>query len=80
MAMMATKTPPAVQRWLNRKDVCAELNKLGYPIKPATLARKASQGGGPAFKMFGGRALYDLDQTVAWAKGRMIHVPAKPEL
>jgi hypothetical protein len=65
---------------LSRVDVCVELTKRGYPIKPATLAYKASMGGGPPMQKFGKRVMYDFDATLAWAKSQVKHVMSRPNL
>ena len=38
---------------LTRNAIAAALTEAGYPIRPATLATKASRGGGPPFRRFG---------------------------
>jgi hypothetical protein len=56
---------------LNRADVAAALTAVGFKISPATLATKASRGGGPAFRVFGSRPLYRWGDALAWAQGRL---------
>jgi hypothetical protein len=57
-------------RRLSRRETAAALTEAGYPIAPATLATLACRGGGPAYVLFNGRALYDLDASLQWAQSR----------
>lgn len=69
--------PPQPIR-LTRQELAEALTKAGYPISKATLATKASRGGGPVFQRFGNRVLYDLDKALAWARTQLVDVPSKP--
>jgi hypothetical protein len=40
---------------LTRDQVAAALSAAGFPVKPKTLATKASRGGGPQYRLFGAR-------------------------
>lgn len=53
---------------LIRTAAAAALTAAGYPIKPATLATKATRGGGPRFRSFNGRTLYAWGDLIAWAQ------------
>jgi hypothetical protein len=41
----------------------------GFPVKPKTLATKATRGGGPPFRKWSGRPLYRWGDSLAWAQG-----------
>jgi hypothetical protein len=58
-------------RRLTRNATAAALTAAGFPIKPATLATKATRGGGPPFSRFGLRALYRWGDALAWAQRRL---------
>jgi hypothetical protein len=56
---------------LNRRDAADALTRAGFRVSSATLATKASRGGGPRFRLFGRVPLYRWDDLIAWAEGRM---------
>jgi hypothetical protein len=56
---------------LRRKQAAQALSELGYPMSAATLATKASRGGGPAYRRFGRVPLYRWADLLAWAQGRL---------
>jgi hypothetical protein len=56
---------------LTRNALAAALTAAGFPIKPATLATKASRGGGPKFQRFGSRPLYRWADALRWAESRL---------
>lgn len=57
---------------LRRSEVPAYmLRKHGIPIAPATLAKMASVGGGPAFQHSGRIPLYHVDDLDIWAERRL---------
>jgi len=56
---------------LTRDMAAAALTKAGYPVKPKTLATKATRGGGPPYRLFGVRPLYRWGDALAWAQGRL---------
>lgn len=56
---------------LIRRDAAAYLSQHGFPIKPATLSAYASRGGGPRYRRWGQRALYDPADLLAWAATRL---------
>ena len=69
--------PPPVL--LNREQACAKLTAMGYPIKPATLRAFVTKGGGPSYKKFGRKVLYDQDVLIEWARRRTVTIQAKPK-
>jgi hypothetical protein len=56
---------------LTRDHVALALTEAGFPVRSATLATKASRGGGPIFKLFGTRPLYRWGDALDWAKARL---------
>jgi hypothetical protein len=56
--------------FLDRRQAAALLNQSGFPTAPATLAKLASIGGGPAFVHFGRKPLYRREDLQAWATQR----------
>jgi hypothetical protein len=55
---------------LSRALAAAALTETGYPVSKATLASKATRGGGPPYRLFGRRPLYRWNDVLAWAQGR----------
>ena len=55
---------------LTRDRAAAALSAAGYITSPATLATKASRGGGPPYRSYNGRALYRWADLLAWAESR----------
>jgi hypothetical protein len=53
---------------LTRERMAAALTAAGYPVATKTLATKESRGGGPPYRVFGGRALYHWGDALAWAE------------
>jgi hypothetical protein len=56
---------------LTRDAAAAALTEAGFPVSPATLATKATRGGGPPFQKFGARPLYVWRHALAWAQSRL---------
>jgi len=56
---------------LTRAAAAVALNNAGYPIARATLATKATRGGGPPFRRFGQRVLYRWGDLLDWAQSRL---------
>ena len=69
---MIPENPDAL---ISREMTAAALTASGFPVKPKTLATKATRGGGPVFYSFGGRVLYRWGDALTWAKNRLS--PAK---
>jgi hypothetical protein len=63
--------PDNLDAWLTREATAAALTEAGFPIKPKTLATKATRGGGPVFRSFGARVLYRWGDALEWAQGRL---------
>jgi hypothetical protein len=58
------------ERRLDRKQSAQFLTERGYRTAPATLAKLACIGGGPAFESFGRRPLYRESDLLAWVQAR----------
>ena len=56
---------------LTRNALASALTAAGFPIKMATLATKATRGGGPPFQRFGSRPLYRWGDALRWAESRL---------
>jgi hypothetical protein len=55
---------------LTRAGTAAALTAAGYPTSAATLATKATRGGGPPFRRYGRVPLYRWGDTLAWAEAK----------
>ena len=66
---MTFQLPPDML--LKREATARALTAAGYPVAPATLARKACRGGGPPFCVFGRNALYRWQEALDWAQNRL---------
>jgi len=62
---LATLDPDSL---LTRKGAAAALTAAGFPTSPATLATKASRGGGPRYRKWSTRPLYRWGDCLAWAR------------
>ncbi len=56
---------------LSRAQTAAALTEAGFRISPATLATKATRGGGPPFQKFSSRPLYRWGDCLDWAHSRL---------
>jgi hypothetical protein len=56
---------------LGRSDTARALSDAGFPVSPATLATKATRGGGPRYRLFGRKPLYRWGDALEWARGRL---------
>lgn len=63
--------PSNPETMLTRDVLAVALTEAGYPVTVATLATKATRGGGPDYKLFGRRPLYQWGASLAWAQNRM---------
>ena len=66
--MMYYREPDAL---LTRKDCAQALTSAGFPVSFATLATKATRGGGPPYRLFGSRPLYRWGDALEWANGML---------
>jgi hypothetical protein len=58
-------------RYRDRRAAAQFLTEQGYKTAPATLARLACVGGGPAFRKFGRKPLYNDEDLLDWAHSRL---------
>lgn len=63
--------PENLDTLLTRDQTAAALTRAGFPTSPATLATRASRGGGPSFQKYGARALYRWGDALRWAEDRL---------
>jgi hypothetical protein len=56
---------------LTREQTAAALTSAGYPTKAKTLATKATRGGGPPYRIYGGRVLYRWRDVLEWAESKL---------
>ena len=68
---MANQMNSDLDTLLTRNAVAAMLTDAGFPVSPATLATKATRGGGPPFQYFGPRVLYRWGSALEWAHSRL---------
>jgi hypothetical protein len=53
---------------LGREAAAKALTAAGFVTSPATLATKATLGNGPAYRIFGKRAIYRWGDLITWAE------------
>jgi hypothetical protein len=56
---------------LLRDKTAEQLTKAGFKTSGATLATKATRGGGPPYRLFVRRPLYRWGDALAWAQSRL---------
>ncbi len=62
-----TAIPENPDALLTRNQTAIALTEAGFPVATATLATKATRGGGPAYQKFGPRAMYRWGTAFDWA-------------
>lgn len=68
---VASAIPDNLDTLLTRRSTAEALTAAGFPVRPATLATKATRGGGPPFRRFGRVPLYRWGDSLDWAKSRL---------
>jgi hypothetical protein len=68
---VASAIPEYFDALLTRSATAEALSAAGFPIRSATLATKASRGGGPPFRRFGRIPLYRWGDALDWATSRL---------
>jgi hypothetical protein len=53
-----------------RREAAEFLTEQGFPIAPTTLAKYACVGGGPPYRLWSRKALYDPSELLEWARAR----------
>jgi hypothetical protein len=66
-----TPIPRDPDTLLGRREAAHALTAAGYRTSAATLATKASRGGGPPFRRWGRKPLYRWGDTLEWARSRL---------
>jgi hypothetical protein len=74
-----TAGPEDLEILLTRRQLADALTKAGFPTSPATLATKASRGGGPPYQRYGPRAMYRWGSALQWANG-LLRSPSSAEV
>jgi len=69
--MHSSLIPNNLEALLSREAAARALTAAGYVTSPSTLATKATRGNGPAYRIFGKRAIYRWGDLIAWAESRM---------
>lgn len=60
-----------MSKYLSRPEAAEHLTKRGLRIAKGTLQKMATTGGGPQYRLFGNRAVYEEDDIDAWATGKL---------
>jgi hypothetical protein len=63
--------PTDPQTLLRRGATADALTEAGFPTSHATLATKATRGGGPPFQLYGRIPLYRWGDSLDWAHARL---------
>jgi hypothetical protein len=66
-----TQIPRDPDTLLGRREAAHALTAAGYRTSAATLATKATRGGGPPFRRWGRKPLYRWGDTLEWASSRL---------
>jgi hypothetical protein len=59
------------QRFLSRGEASEYLARRGFRIAKPTLAKYAVTGGGPIYRNFGTRVVYDPSDLDAWVEAKL---------
>jgi hypothetical protein len=78
-AQLGWRTMIAPNALLTRPRAAQFLTERGYQTAPATLATKASRGGGPEYVRYGRRPLYRPEKLLEWAEKRLSKPPARAQ-
>ncbi len=57
--------------YLLRPESADFLTERGFRTTKNTLQKYATTGGGPIYRIWGGRALYTRDDLLAWAEAKL---------
>jgi len=60
-----------MKSYLSRTGAAKYLEDFGLPVSPKTLAKWATTGGGPIYRRFGNRAVYNPDDLDSWAQSKL---------
>lgn len=70
MGCVKGKNAP-MKTYLTRAEAANYIASKGAPISKNTLQKFATIGGGPVYRRFGNKALYQTDDLDAWLNERM---------
>jgi hypothetical protein len=56
---------------LTRGAGAEALTEAGFPTAEGTLATRASRGGGPKYRRYGSRVIYEWGDLLDWAQSRL---------
>lgn len=56
---------------LTRLEAASFLTENGFPTAKGTLQKLACIGGGPLYRVFGNRALYQPEDLLDWAESKL---------
>lgn len=56
---------------VDRREAARRLTSEGFPISAATLAKLAVTGGGCPYRIWNGRATYDVGELRSWAESKL---------
>lgn len=59
------------KKLISRVEAARMLTDAGFPISPATLAKQAVTGGGPPYRIWNRRAVYETDCLINWANQQL---------
>jgi hypothetical protein len=57
--------------YVDRRAAAEHLKRRGLPVAFNTLQKMATTGGGPTYRVFGGRVVYTIEDLDRWAKERL---------
>lgn len=60
-----------ISRYLTRTEAAGWLTEQGLPVKSSQLQKLATTGGGPPYSIFGNRAVYAIEDLLAWVESRL---------
>jgi hypothetical protein len=63
--------PENLEALLRRRELAIALTAAGFPTAEATLATKATRGGGPPFRLYGRIPIYRWGDGLDWARSRL---------
>lgn len=59
------------KRFLDREEAAQYLTDIGLKVAKGTLQKWVTIGGGPAYRRFGKRAVYTVEDLNAWAEQKL---------
>jgi hypothetical protein len=68
---LSSAIPSDPDALLVRKRTAEALTEAGFPTSSATLATKATRGGGPPYRLYGRIPIYRWGDALAWAQSRL---------